>query len=107
MQIQALNDQILIRLVMKSKSDGGILLPASIEGLEPHGLVVSVGEKVTCCAPGDKILMNPNSPMEINHEGEKLYFVQDYCVMGKYVPDNVEPVGAADAFRDNANGLIH
>ena len=88
MKIQALNDRILIR-VHSDNTKLGLILPDGVQ-LNPHGEVIAVGPKVESCLPGDRILMDPNSPMQVTHEGEVFWFIMDHNVIGKYVDDILE-----------------
>lgn len=86
MTIQPTFHHLLIRMVDTTRADSNILLPESVQ-LQPYGEVIAVGEEVKAFVPGDKVLFLPNAPLEFDLNGEKVYIINDRCVVGKYVED--------------------
>lgn len=85
MKIQALNHYILVTLV--DQREGLVVLPENSAPLNPYGLVLSIGEKVShSILPGDKILFLPNGAIDMgNNQG---FLIPNDCVLGKYVEEN-------------------
>jgi co-chaperonin GroES (HSP10) len=78
--IQALHDNIIIRVVHESKSKGGIYVPESARKFklydgQYYGVVVSVGPKCPYkeIKPGDKIYYVQNEGKKFIYEGEEYF----------------------------------
>jgi chaperonin GroES len=59
--MQAVCDKIFVKILKKTMSKGGIILPDTVTQSEPqnYGLVLSVGEKVEGVKEGDIVMFHP------------------------------------------------
>ena len=61
--IQAINDKIVVDVLMPTKTKGGLILPTNRVDPQSYGKVVSVGDEITNISVGDIIVFHPNSGM--------------------------------------------
>ncbi len=59
--MNAVADKIFVKILKKTKSKGGIILPDTVTQAEPqnYGLVLSIGEKVEGVNVGDIVMFHP------------------------------------------------
>lgn len=70
-KLQAIVDKVVVQLMKREKSKGGLIIPDSVQEPQSYGVVVSIGEKVV--APlevGDVLVFHPNAGMAMLIEGK-------------------------------------
>jgi len=84
MQIQPVTHKVLIT-IHSLRDTGSIVLPETVQELQPYGQVLSVGSDCKHTKIGDKVLFLPNAAIGIEHDGEMCYFIDEGSIFGKYV----------------------
>ena len=87
MKIQPASNHILIQ-IKELRQHSQLAIPDSVQ-LNPYGLVLAIGPKVTEYAVGDKLLFLPNAVIGFEQNCQEVFIIADGCVLGKYVEDNV------------------
>lgn len=88
--IKPTNNNIMFIL---EDSDTGIMIKPDQTFTKPFGRVKFVADDVTCCAPGDRILINPHAAMQIPTECGVLWVIPASAVYAKYVDPAPESLG--------------
>lgn len=64
--IEAIGDKIVVQVLKRSKSTGGIILPETVQDPQGYGKVVSVGPDVKDkIKEGDILVMHPRGGMDV------------------------------------------
>ena len=88
-----LHDNVIVELLVQKTSEGGIVLPESLEGTSSEGLVVEVGpgrlmdgttstRQGMSVTVGDHVLFNRGAGTEVNF-GKKLVILPDSQIICK------------------------
>ncbi len=91
---QPQHDYILVELISRDVSEGGIFLPETAKK-EDMAIVVAVGPgRVTeqgsmvkpCCQPGDRVFIspNPNSMLPVQIQGRMMLVINNMMIIGIY-----------------------
>lgn len=101
------HDYILVHIISKDMSEGGIVIPEIAQEKENAGaFVLKVGPGrvtengsmiVPCCKPGDRVFIAPNpaSMIPIQAEGKTCLLVNNMMILGIY-PKEEEPVQSTE-----------
>jgi len=69
--IKALADKVMVQLMRREKSKGGLIIPDSVQEPQAFGVVMSVGEKVGAkVEEGDVVVFHTNGGMALVVEGK-------------------------------------
>jgi co-chaperonin GroES (HSP10) len=63
--IEAIEDKVIVQVLKRSKSSGGIILPETVQDPQAYGKVLSVGLKVEGINKGDILVMHPRGGMDV------------------------------------------
>ena len=65
--IQAVNDKIIVEVMVRTKTRGGIILPGTSQDPQGYGRVFSVGEDIKDkVVVGDYLVFHPRAGMDMN-----------------------------------------
>lgn len=85
MKIQPAPKHLLVRIVDLTSSDSRILLPDEVR-TNPYGEVLAVGKNCeNTWNVGDKLLFLSNGIIEFQQEGERVFIINEGCILGQYV----------------------
>jgi chaperonin GroES len=80
--IQAIGDKIIVKLLKREMSQGGILLPVNSADPQGYGKVISVGEKVESVKKGDVIVFHVRGGMDMLMEKNVMRTISEGEVYG-------------------------
>jgi co-chaperonin GroES (HSP10) len=74
--MRALGDKIICQRLQVSETEGGIILPGTVDNRDKRAKVICVGPKCETIKAGDIILLVRNGT-DIEHEGETYTIVRE------------------------------
>lgn len=94
--IQPLNEKILVRpFPPDAISEGGIIIPDSIQQRPSKALVIAVGEglkdRPMRLQKGDTVFHVKNAGTPVEHNGEILYILRDVDCLGFIREEKIKP----------------
>lgn len=84
MKIKPSLKHLLVRICDLSDPSTGLVLPDDVR-TNPYGEVLAVGDDITHYAVGDKLLFLPNGIIEFQQEGERVFIINEGCILGQYI----------------------
>lgn len=79
-KIRSLRNQLIVKVILQERSDGGVILPDYKQKKEAE--VISVGPKVLDVKPGDRVMVQPMAGVPFRFEGQDLVMVLDDQIVG-------------------------
>lgn len=80
----AANDRVILTLVEKPKTQGGIILPESDHDSWAYGKIEAVGDKVVLVKNGDIVLFYKVDATPLEVDGERYATIRDAHIIGIY-----------------------
>jgi co-chaperonin GroES (HSP10) len=88
--IKALNDKIIVQEMKRAKTQGGLIIPDSVQQPQSYGIVLSVGDKVTApVEEGNVLIFHTSGGMAMVVEGKILRCLMEAEVYGIVESDEI------------------
>jgi chaperonin GroES len=93
-RLQAIADKVVIRLMKKVKTVGGIIVPDTVVEKITYGTVVSVGDEVKRVKEGDVVKFFDYAGVGVEHEDRKYIIVRETDIYAILVDNSSEEMVA-------------